>query len=341
MPYQERIAPMTNRSDEQLNWLREDLGLAVAALERASEDASFRSYWRCRIDGQSCILMDAPVEHEDCAPFVRIASLLHEHGLHAPRILHQDLKRGFLLLEDLGTMTYSDAFESRDPETLYADAIDALIRMQGIDSASLPVYDERLLMAEMDLFHDWLIREHLGLQLEGDDLQHWQRTRQILCDKALEQPTVLVHRDYHSRNLMVTSENNPGIIDFQDAVRGPISYDLVSLLRDCYQVWPQAMVESMLQRYLSQAEQTLSRSLNAQTFAVWFDWMGIQRHLKASGIFCRLHHRDGKSGYLKDIPATLSYVIDVTERYPELHWLADLISSRILMSFNPPRAVTT
>ncbi len=321
---------MSYRSDERLNWLSDRLDTTVTQLDRASEDASFRTYWRAQVANQSYILMDAPVSHENSEPFVRIATLLAAHGLHAPRILHQDLSRGFLLLEDLGSVTYSDGFGTRQPEPLYEAAIDALIDMQCIDPRSLPKYDHTLLMSEMELFKEWLLTQHLGIVLDSTALQNWSRTGKLLSDAALEQPQVFVHRDYHSRNLMVTERNNPGIIDFQDAVCGPITYDLVSLLRDCYQLWPDDMVESLINRYLQRAEASLPIPLNSDQFRVWFDWMGIQRHLKASGIFCRLHHRDGKSGYLNDIPATLTYIINIAGRYSELNWLCELVSERVM-----------
>jgi aminoglycoside/choline kinase family phosphotransferase len=276
--------------------------------------------------------MDAPPEQEDCRPFIDIAGHLATMGLNSPRILQADVDNGFLLLSDLGSVQYLEAFEAGDAaEPLYNDALDALLKMQtnGWEfQAGLPPYDEALLRFEMSLFHDWLCVKHLDLSFSKDDESAWQATCDVLADNALEQETVFVHRDYHSRNLMVTEQDNPGVLDFQDAVEGPYTYDLVSLIKDCYVKWPAEKIEAFAHDYFD--KQTFEHDIGR--FVRHYELMGVQRHLKAAGIFARLLHRDGKSGYLKDVPRTLSYIVDVVPRYPELAALGQLITERVLPS---------
>lgn len=301
------------------SWLAAQLGAGEFETQPASGDASFRRYFRVRHAGRSWIAMDAPPEHEDCRPYVAVAERLREHGLNAPRVRHRDLDRGFLLLDDLGDMQYLSSLDESTAERLYGDALEALFVMQTtVPASELPPYDEALLRGEMQLFVDWFLGRHLGLDLTGEARAVIDRTFRHLVDSALEQPRVFVHRDYHSRNLMVCEPDNPGILDFQDAVCGPVTYDLVSLLRDCYIAWPDERVRGWTDRHYRRLLESATVDADAETFRRWFDWMGAQRHLKAIGIFARLNHRDGKPAYLGDIPRTFSYLDEVCSRWPEL-----------------------
>ena len=278
--------------------------------------------------------MDAPPENEDCLPFLRVAGYLESMRLNAPRVLEANLDDGFLLLSDLGSRPYLAALQ-QEPDAapgLYADAIDALLRMQRRGAAfqsHLPPYDEKLLRFELSLFHDWLCGTHLGIEFAVDEEAYWQGLCDTLVANALDQPQVFVHRDYHSRNLMVC-DDNPGILDFQDAVEGPHTYDLVSLLKDCYVKWSADQIWQWALDFYKGLEGALHASVDETQFRRYFELMGVQRHLKAAGIFARLNHRDGKSVYLGDVPLTLSYVIDVAPRYTELAPLAELIETRVL-----------
>lgn len=275
--------------------------------------------------------MDAPPEKEDARPYIAIARRFHALGLNVPRILEQDLERGFLLLSDLGERLYLPQLSEATVERLYGDALGALIVLQtGTYTENaigfLPDYDEALLRRELELFRDWYLGRHLGLALTRPQTRLLDEAFETLIASARAQPQVWVHRDYHSRNLLVTGENNPGIVDFQDAVLGPVTYDLVSLLRDCYIAWPRAQVEDWAKGYHALALQSgIPVGDDDTQFLAWFDLMGVQRHLKASGIFARLYHRDGKPGYLPDIPRTLGYVLDVAAHYPQLEPLAALL----------------
>ncbi len=320
---------MTERLDQLAQWARRQLDWPAVELAVASADASFRRYFRVSRGQESYILMDAPPAREDCRPFVHVSGLLLALGLHVPEVLASDLEQGFLLLSDLGDRCYLDALDDSSVDRLYGDAIGALLAMQGCVTAEsgLPDYGRPLLLAEMELFRDWLLDRHLGLRPRGAAADALDGAFSRLADSALAQPRVCVHRDFHSRNLMVCEGHNPGVLDFQDAVIGPVSYDLVSLLRDCYIAWPRARVEDWVLGYHELALQTgvlRPEQADEATFLRWFDWMGVQRHLKAAGIFARLNHRDGKPGYLADIPRTLGYVTEVCGRYPELGALGDL-----------------
>jgi aminoglycoside/choline kinase family phosphotransferase len=302
---------MNDRAQLLDQWLQQ-AGYRDYRLQRASEDASFRSYLRLETATQSLIVMDAPPQKEPCDRFIAIAGSLRDAGLNAPEIIASNLTDGFLLLTDFGSRDYLSQLNSQSEDALYADALAALLQMQlHADTTDLPPYDAALLLREMDLFHDWFLLELLGIELDAAQQSVWQETRQILVDSALGQPQVFVHRDYHSRNLMVVEQNNPGILDFQDAVRGPITYDLVSLLRDCYIAWPQARVRQLALGYHQSARAHELLAVDADQFMSWFNLMGIQRHLKVAGIFSRLKIRDGKSRYLDDIPLTLEYLLQV------------------------------
>jgi aminoglycoside/choline kinase family phosphotransferase len=324
---------MPERIELLKKWLTEVMDMRDIELYPASGDASFRRYFRMELeDGSTRIAMDAPPAQEDCRPFVQIATALEALGLHVPHIYAQDLEQGYLLLSDLGTELYLDLLNADTVERLYGDALSALLVIQaGGPREGLPPYGRKLLLQEMELFREWLVGRQLGLNLNPDELRMLDTVFAFLADSALGQPQVCVHRDYHSRNLMRTPAPSPGILDFQDAVVGPVTYDLVSLLRDCYIRWPREQVQAWAMDYCQQALQSgvLGKEHEGE-FLRWFDLMGVQRHLKAAGIFARLNQRDGKPGYLKDIPRTLGYIVELTPDYPELAGLGALIEQRVL-----------
>jgi aminoglycoside/choline kinase family phosphotransferase len=316
-------------------WVEGIDAVAGGALTPASGDASFRRYFRLQKGGESFIVMDAPPPQEDCLPFVRIAGYLEAMGINSPRVIEADMERGYLLLTDLGSTLYLDTLEAdvSSVDELYDDALRALALMQIRGAAYqglLPPYDEELLRFELSLFHDWLCGTHLGIEFDAAEEAAWQSLCDVLVGNALDQPQVFVHRDYHSRNLMVTSENNPGVLDFQDAVEGPVTYDLVSLLKDCYIKWPAERVTQWVGAYYGLLDNSMREAITEQDFVRAFELMGVQRHLKAAGIFARLNHRDGKPGYMLDIPRTLSYVVDLLPRHDELGFLVQLINERCL-----------
>jgi N-acetylmuramate 1-kinase len=308
-------------------WLARELGGARCTLTPASEDASFRRYFRATLeDGSSLIAMDAPPDKEDCRPFVHVARLLHEAGVHAPEVRAQDLAQGFLLLTDLGTRTYLRELAPGNAPQLFADATDALIRWQlATRPGELPPYDEALLRREMQLFPDWYVARHLGVQMRDEQKNRLEQVFALLAQSALAQPKVYVHRDYMPRNLMVC-EPNPGVLDFQDAVLGPISYDVVSLFRDAFISWEEQQVLDWSVRYWEKAKKAkLPVPPDFADFWQAFEWMGLQRHLKVLGIFARIHYRDGKPKYLQDTPRFLGYARSVATRYGALAPLARLL----------------
>ncbi len=312
---------MDARQQQIIQWIENDLGYQDYSLQPASADASFRRYFRLKdnINTDSKILMDAPPEKEDSHPFIRIAQSFYQLGLNVPEVYAQNFEQGFFLLSDLGSTDYLTQLDDSNADLLYKDAMQALIVMQSGQHCRLPTYDEALLQQEMQLFTDWFLLKHKQVTLSIYQQKLIKNTFAFLTASALSQPRVCVHRDYHSRNLMVTRERNPGVLDFQDAVMGPVTYDLVSLLRDCYIAWPAEKVEQWLKYFHALAlDKGVLSPIDYAQFEVWFDLMGMQRHLKAIGIFSRLNYRDGKPGYLNDIPLTLSYVVMVCEKYPEL-----------------------
>ena len=312
-----------------INWLENDLHFKVNRCEPASSDASFRRYFRITLPEQQLIVMDAPPDKENIPQFIKVAELLRQSGVKVPIIYHQNLEAGFLVLEDFGTRSYLDELSPENASALYGNAIESLLQLQtktDLDSP-LPRYDEALLRRELGIFEDWFLGQLLGAEISS---ALWNSVCDILVNSALEQPITCVHRDYHSRNLMLLDENLPGIIDFQDAVIGPITYDLVSLLRDCYITWPQSQVEHWLAQHHKKLLETGLISCDLPLFTRWFDLMGLQRHLKAIGIFSRLHLRDGKSGYLNDIPRTLNYVVAQTHYYPELSEFNQYLTQHIV-----------
>jgi hypothetical protein len=308
------------------DWL-DNLGYRDYTLSIASEDASFRSYYRVEQGTDSWILMDAPPEKESCERFIVVANKLRGAKLSAPEIIEQDTARGFLLLTDFGNSAYLSVLDTKSEGPLYADALAALLKMQtAIECDDLPVYDENLLTREMDLFRDCFLKDLLGIELDQNQQMQWASIKNTLILSALEQAQVFVHRDYHSRNLMKIDINNPGILDFQDAVKGPVTYDLVSLLRDCYIAWPPVRVDQLTRDFYEIARANELIDVEPAKFLRWFNLMGIQRHLKAIGIFARLKLRDAKDGYLKDIPRTLKYIEQVSAEENSMIGLHTLIS---------------
>ena len=315
-----------NRIEQLRSWVCDRLGAQPATIVPASGDASFRRYFRVSHEARTLIAMDAPPPQENCAAFVHVAELFGRAGVNVPEILAQDLERGFLLLTDFGTTTYLQALPDADVERLYGDALQALVRIQVASTAgALPEYDGALLRREMTLFPDWYVERHLGRFLQKEQREHLERMFDAVIAHNLAEPRVYVHRDYHSRNLMLT-DPNPGILDFQDAVLGPLSYDLVSLLKDAYVEWPEERVLDWAVRYWEMARKAgLPVRADFAVFYRDFEWMGVQRHLKVLGIFARLWHRDGKARYLDDLPLVLGYLERAARRYRELNPLARLL----------------
>jgi N-acetylmuramate 1-kinase len=317
-----------DRAEQLRRWLNAMLGESDLAIAPASDDASFRRYFRVRRGGAqpSLIAMDAPPEKESCEQFVRVAGLFSAAGVHVPAIHAQDLSQGFLLLSDLGDTTYLDALEERSAGSLYEAAFDALLRIQLASRPGLlPEYDRDLLERELRLFPDWYVSRQLRTELTAAQAERLQEAFSAILQNNLAQPRVFVHRDYHSRNLMVC-EPCPGVLDFQDAVYGPITYDLVSLLRDAYIAWDEERVIDWAVRYWEKARGAgLPVAGDFADFYRDFEWMGAQRQVKVLGIFARLSFRDGKSGYLKDQPLVMNYLRRTCARYCELGSLARLL----------------
>jgi aminoglycoside/choline kinase family phosphotransferase len=314
------------RFESLRRWVVDCLGSQDFALTPASSDASFRRYFRATFNGANYIVMDAPPSHEDCRPFIKVARLFAEAGAHVPKVLAEDLQQGFLLLTDLGPTTYLSILNESNARDLYLAANAALVNIQlASREGELPPYDRELLSREMNLFPEWYVARHLDQKMSDGQhgLMH-QAFEQILANN-LAQPRVYVHRDYHSRNLMA-SDPNPGILDFQDAVYGPITYDLASLYKDAYIKWDEEHVLDWLIRYWEAARKVrLPVADDFYEFYRDFEWMGVQRHLKVLGIFARLYHRDGKDGYLKDMPLVMEHLRKTCERYTELHPMVRLL----------------
>ena len=333
---------LTDASDSRLadltRWVFDDLGFAGSRIAPASADASFRRYFRVTRGQDTYIVMDAPPEKEDLEPFTNVARILLEIGLNVPMVLARESRLGFLLMSDLGRRLYLDELvDLGAADRLYADALGALATMQTADHAlarKLPRYDHSLLMREMELMPEWFLRGHLRLQSSAAERGMLDGLFETLAQSALAQPSVFVHRDYHSRNLLVTAEDNPGILDFQDAVQGPVTYDLASLLKDCYVAWPAARVRAWAAQY---REQLLARRFAAGAteaqFIRWFDLVGLQRHIKVLGIFARLFYRDGKAQYLADLPRVLRYTKEAAAQYAETARFAEFIARRIEPEF--------
>ncbi|WP_460120346.1 aminoglycoside phosphotransferase family protein [Pseudomonas sp. S2_C03] len=317
--------------DEQLAVLFAEQGWGAvppATLTAASSDASFRRYFRWEGAGRSFIVMDAPPPQENCKPFVDIAFLLAKSGINVPKIYAEDLERGFLLLNDLGNKTYLDVIDNENADGLFSDALQALLAFQQLPMvAPLPSYDVALLRRELELFPEWYVKHELGIEFDPAQQVLWDNLTQLLIDSALAQPKVLVHRDYMPRNLML-SEPNPGVLDFQDAVYGPVTYDVTCLFKDAFLSWPEERVLGWLENYWKQAA-TLGIPVqpDVEDFLRASDLMGVQRHLKVIGIFARICHRDGKPRYLADVPRFFAYIESVIARRPELAELDVLLLS--------------
>jgi aminoglycoside/choline kinase family phosphotransferase len=323
------------------SWLTNDLGIRPETIEPASSDASFRRYFRAYRNGETFIVMDAPPDKEDVRPYLKVTRLLEALGIHVPHVHQADISNGLVLLEDLGVTQYLQRLNAGDdPDRLYGDALFALAEIQTRGRAAateLAPYDREVLAREMALMPEWFYSRHLELVPDDYENQVLADTFEFLIAEALMQPMVFVHRDFHSRNLMVTPESNPGVIDFQDALRGPIGYDLVSLLKDCYIGWPRERVENWVIGYRNLLRsQGTPGGRDEREFLRWFDLIGLQRHIKVLGIFSRLWYRDGKSGYLKDLPLTLEYVHSTSARYPELARFSELLERRVVPEL--PRA---
>ena len=323
--------PTTDRRVAALiEWLNGSLELQIQRIAPASSDASFRRYFRVSHKNGCDIVMDAPPDKETTESFVRVAELLRAAGIHAPSVYRQNRSLGFLLLEDLGSRCFLDAIDSVNADDLYQSALNSLFKLQtniDIVDSGLPAYDHALLERELGIFYEWFLEKLLG-----NVLPHAirQSVDVLLIDNALEQPRVCVHRDYHSRNLMLLAQDSPGVIDFQDAVVGPVTYDLVSLLRDCYISWPEQRVVDWSRGYYQRLYEAGIVEVSFDRFTRWFDLMGLQRHLKAVGIFSRLHLRDDKSGYLADIPRTMAYISEICGRYSELAEFDAFVRQQIL-----------
>jgi aminoglycoside/choline kinase family phosphotransferase len=317
------------RLDRLTRWIAGPLGGPPCSLAPASADASFRRYFRATLaDGRSFIVMDAPPGEEDCRPFVHVARLLRAAGLNAPEVHAQDLEQGFLLLTDLGTRTYLDALDEGTAAELMRDALAALVKWQlATRPGELPPYDEALLRRELALFPQWYAGRHLGRGLDAGQRADWEALCATLVKSALAQPAVYVHRDYMPRNLMVC-DPNPGVLDFQDAVIGPITYDLASLTRDAFVSWEEERVIDWAARYW-EAARGARLPVDADFAEFWraMEWMGLQRHLKVLGIFARLTYRDGKAKYLADTPRFLGYARATARRYGALAPLARLLDA--------------
>jgi len=315
-----------DRQTELQHWIESQLNVAPLQLEPASADASFRRYFRVFGAGDSLIAMDAPPAHEDCRPFVHVARLMADAGLNVPRVIADDLERGFLLLSDLGTAGYLQALSAETADTLFRDAVDALLRWQLASKPGvLPPYDKALLTRELNLFPEWYVARHRGVQLNAAQKSALDSIFALILANNLAQPAVYVHRDYMPRNLMVCKPN-PGVLDFQDAVYGPITYDLASLFKDAFLSWDEERILDWTVRYWEKAKRAgLPVAADFGEFYRDFEWMGLQRHLKVLGIFARLNYRDGKAGYLADTPRFIRYVRSVAARYAALSPLLKLI----------------
>ncbi len=329
-----------SRDEARLRWARDALAEPTAELARASMDAGFRSYWRSSGE-PSRIVMDSPPGLEDVRPWLRLRDVLEAGGVRVPRVLAGDVEAGFLLLEDLGRETFLQQLTADNADALFDAAVAQLLHLQAIaPPPELPAYDDALLARELRLFDEWFVGRHLQIELTGDERATLERTYALLIANALAQPRVLVHRDFMPRNLM-PADNGPAVLDFQDAVLGPIAYDPLSLFKDAFLSWPEDRVAGWLDRYHARAQAAGLPVPSLPAFRRDADWIGAQRHLKVIGIFARLNHRDGKPKYLADVPRFFTYLDAVLPRYAELAPLADLIRDRIRPALANPATPLT
>jgi len=323
------------RTEQLEQWMRRVWLQPDARIQLISGDASFRRYFRCQLEQQTVIAVDAPADKEDNPRFIAVLDAYRAAGVPVPQLYFSDLEQGFMALSDFGDQQLLGVLEASNVSHYYDNALQILPQIAAVtatEQGNLPNFDASHIASENSLFTDWLLGEHLQMALTAAEQQVIADAFALLTDNALQQPQVGVHRDYHSRNLMLLADRQLGVIDFQDAVLGPITYDVASLLRDCYIVWPEPVVDGCLQRWAELAKQVgqLPADCSWQQLKQWFDLTGVQRHVKASGIFARLNHRDGKAGYLNDIPRTLQYIVDVAGRYPALSGFAELVARRVL-----------
>lgn len=331
---------VNNREQAFQQWLAKQLPQGQYRIENLNGDAGFRQYSRVyylehTLHEKSYIAVNAPPDKSNNQAFVTIADVLSAKGIIVPQVIDSDLKQGFFILSDLGNTLLSDVLTLDNMTSYYQKAIDQLVNLLSINEKQitgyqLPYYDRVFIQTELNIFTHWLLGEYLNIELNFDEQKQLQACFDLCVNNAITQPYVFMHRDFHCRNLMVSEDDKISVIDFQDAVKGPVTYDIVSLLRDCYQRWPQAKITPLLDYFIDKVSAQLPKQYSLSQWTLWFDLMGIQRHLKASGIFARLHLRDNKSGYLKDIPLTLSYLVDMTKQYPELTFLHWLISEKVL-----------
>ena len=294
-------------------------------LEIASADASFRKYYRLTDGDETVLLMDSSLEKDSLAPFLDVTSRLLDVHVNAPQILEQNLQDGFLIIKDFGNTHYLNVLDDKNYKSHYLKAINTILKMQKADTSGLPLYDKKFLHVEMDLMQDWYLEKQLNLTLDKSQKELIATTLNSISDVVLEQPQdVFVHRDFHSRNIMISDEHDIGIIDYQDAMNGAITYDLVSLLKDCYVAYDRKEIKNLALSFRDK----IDLHVDDETFLKWFDFMGLQRHIKVLGIFSRLYLRDGKEGYLKDIPLTLKYVLDTASRYDETKKLAEFLKEK-------------
>ncbi|SEK75788.1 hypothetical protein SAMN05216262_102290 [Colwellia chukchiensis] len=322
------------RTVELLDWLTAHFNAQNIHLTPLTGDAGFRRYFRFSIHGRSYIAVDAPVKLSNNQAFVSVQQSLQQANINVPAIIALDLTHGFMCLSDFGDDLLATTLNQKNMRHYYQLALTELNKMQGCPNAvldALPLYDEAFIRTELALFSQWLLIEHLDIELTLAEQAQLEHCFSLLVSAIVEQPKVFMHRDYHSRNIMLLADDRLGIIDFQDAVKGPIIYDLVSLLRDCYLRWPNALIEPLLEDYRQRAQKLVPElSISKQQWQYWFDLTGLQRHIKASGIFARLHHRDNKPAYLADIPLTLRYIQDVSQQYPQLSFLYQLVTERVI-----------
>lgn len=318
----------SERAAARLAWTRATLGDATLELSSASSDASFRSYWRAERGGKTWVVMDSPPAQEDPRPWLHIGERLASAGIHVPKVYASDLEQGFLLIEDLGTHLYLPRLNDETADPLYSDAMDALLLMQTrVEHADLPPFDHAMLMKGLEVMPEWFLQRHFGYTPTCGEWDVLEAAFTTIIHNALEQPRCFVHRDYHSRNLLIVDHNTPGVIDFQGALSGPITYDLASLLRDAYVAWPRQSVENWVESYREKLLRAgvIDATTTRKQFLRWFDLTGLHRHVRVLGQFYRLWYRDGKPGYLADVPRVYDYIISVASSYPELADFVELL----------------